>query len=425
MVELVIKIYTLVCLLLILFQIGFLIIMSVRARIEQYIIKNTRRKILYQMEQIFQNKPLTDRHRTFVAENLKQPIFLYCYEKTLESILCDVSAGTLCLRDPDEITNVTIYIRHNAKKHDTEEHSRGRSRIFMRLRPKKELIRPLGCDRAKDIFERYLRAVSHEMIDLTSTYCKKNTTLHAFYVFVLKKYRFTFYHCTSELIANLKDLIEYGDSSCAEGVMLAVYTMDNPDRVIEFLELVDSSEKFVHPKIISDGILSYTADKRPLNSRIISHLERFSPEMQVNLLNYLRFTDNSYCAEILKILENESVNDEVRFCCIRYFGKYHYDPAYDLIADFAEFADDRRVEYAVVSLMALRNYPCERTLKILSRHIHHPNWYIRYNATESMKMLGIEYQDLVDVFDGRDRYAREMLQYKFDQRYILEKEVDE
>lgn len=422
MIEFIIKIYMLICLLLILFQIGFLIIMSIRARIEQYIIREMRRKILVQMEQIFQNKPLTDRHRTFVAEDLKQPMSLYRYEKALDSILGEASAGTLSLRDPDEITNVTIYIRHNAKKYDTEEHSRGRSRVFLRLRPKKELIQPLECDRAKDVFERYLCAVSHEMIGLTSTYCKKDTTLHAFYVFVLKKYRFLSYHCTSELIANLKDLIEYGDGSCAEGVMLAVYTMDNPDRVMEFLELVDNSEKFVHPKTISDGMLSYTADKRTLHSCILSHLERFSPQMQVNLLNYLRFTDDSSCAEILKILENEAVNDEVRFCCIRYFGKYHYDPAYDLIA---EFADNRRMEYAVVSLMALRNYPCDRTLKILSRHIHHPNWYIRYNATESMKILGIEYQDLVDIFDGHDRYAREMLQYQFDQRYILEKEVDE
>ena len=40
-------------------------------------------------------------------------------------------------------------------------------------------------------------------------------------------------------------------------------------------------------------------------------------------------------------------------------------------------------------------------------------------------MLGIEYQDLVDIFDGQDRYAREMLQYQFDQRYILDKEVEE
>jgi hypothetical protein len=30
-----------------------------------------------------------------------------------------------------------------------------------------------------------------------------------------------------------------------------------------------------------------------------------------------------------------------------------------------------------------------------------------------------------DIFDGQDRYAREMLQYQFDQRYILDKEVEE
>ena len=425
MVELIIKVYIVICLLLILFQIGFLAALAIRVYIERRVIKKMRRDILNQMERIFQNKPLTDRHRTFVAEDLMQTVSLYRYEKALDSILGEVLAGTLSLRDPDEITNVTIYIRHNAKKYDTEEHSRGRSRIFMHLRPKKELIRPLGCDLANDIFERYLRAISQEMIGLTAAYRKKDTILHAFYVWVLKKYRFPSFHCTSELVANLKDLIELGDSTCAEGVLLAVYTMGDPARALEFLELVDASNKFVHPKIISDGILSYKADRNALHSCLLSNLTRFSPGMQVNLLNYLRFIDGGYCAELLKILEDESTNDEVRFCCIRYFGKYHYDPAYERLADFAEHADSRRMEYAVVSLMALRNYPCERTLQILSRHLHNPNWYIRYNATESMEMLGIEYQDLLDVFDGQDRYAREMLQYRFDQRYILEKEVGE
>ena len=425
MVELMIEIYTVICLLLILFQIGFLAVMAIRAYIERRVIQKMRRDILLQMERIFQNKPLTDRHRKFVAEDLMQAASLHCYEKALNSILDEVLAGTLSLRDPNEITNVTIYIRHNAKKYDTEEHSRGRSRIFMRLRPKKELIRPLESGLAKDIFERYLRAVAPEIIGLTAAYRKKDSILHAFYVFVLKKYRFPFYHTTAELEANLKDLIESGDSTCAEGVLLAVYTMGNPDRVLEFLELVDASEKFVHPKIISDGMLSYTADRHALNSTLLSNLNRFSPAMQVNFLNYLRFADGGYCSEVMKILENESTNDEVRFCCIRYFGKYHYEQAYELLANFAEHADDRRMEYAVVSLVALRNYPCERTIQILSRHIHHPNWYVRYNATESLEMLGIEYQDLVDIFDGQDRYAREMLQYQFDQRYILDKEVEE
>ena len=425
MAELIIKIYILVCLLLILFQIAYLAVLAVRAHVERLVIKKMRRNILSQMERIFQNKPTTDKHLSFIARDLTQPISLYCYERALSSVRDDALAGTLCLRDPEEITNVTIYIRHNAKNYDTEEQSRGRSRIFMCLRPKKELIRPLDPDKAMDVFERYLRDISPSMVSLTESYRKKESILHAFYVFVLKKYSIPSYHCTSELVANLKDLIVLGDSTCAEGVMLAVYTMGDPGRVLEFLELIDGSDKFVHPKIISDGILSYTADRKPLHDAIISSLTHFSAGMQVNLLNYLRFTDGDYCEPILKILKDESVNDEVRFCCIRYFGRYHYEPAYEIIADFAENADSRRMEYAVVSLVALRKYPCERTVKILSQHIHHPNWYIRYNATESIEMLGIEYQDLVDIFDGGDRYAREMLQYQFDQRYILEKEVDE
>ncbi len=425
MIETLIRVYIVICLLLIFFQIIFLIGMAIRAYFERRAIAKMRRDILSQMERILQNKPLTERHRDFVAGDLPQVLQLYRYEKALDSILSEVKDGTLCLRDPNEITNVTIYIRHRAKKYDTEETSRGRSKIFLRLRPKKELIHPLEPTLAEDCFQRYLREISPEVIGLTSAYGKKDTILHAFYVFVLKKYRFPSFGYTNALVANLKDLIEQGDSTSAEGVLLAVYTMGDPARVSEFLEMVDASEKFVHPKIISDGILSYTADRGALHTRLLSDLSRFSPEMQVNLLNYLRFADGDYCAQVLEILKNPATHDEVRFCCIRYFGKYRYEPAYELLAEFAEHAEERRIEYAVVALMALRNYSCDRTVEILYRQIRHPNWYVRYNATESMEMLGVEYQDLVDIFDGRDRYAREMLQYQFDQRYILEKEVEE
>ena len=161
----------------------------------------------------------------------------------------------------------------------------------------------------------------------------------------------------------------------------------------------------------------------PSSARLLADLHLFSLQMQVNLLNYMRFCDGTRCEEILKILTDPSTFDEVRFCCIRYFGKYHYDPAYEILADYADSADRCRIEYAVVALMALRNYPSERTLEILHRYIRHPNWFVRYNATESMELLGVEYQDLIDIFDGADRYAREMLQYQFDQRYILEQEV--
>jgi hypothetical protein len=82
-----------------------------------------------------------------------------------------------------------------------------------------------------------------------------------------------------------------------------------------------------------------------------------------------------------------------------------------------------RIEYSIVALAVLRYYPQPRTVEILRAQINSSNWFVRYNATESLECLGVEYQDLVDIFDGNDRFARDMLQYQFDQRYILDREV--
>ena len=137
----------------------------------------------------------------------------------------------------------------------------------------------------------------------------------------------------------------------------------------------------------------------------------------------MRFSSGAYCERVLQLLQSEDTCDETKFSCIRYFGKYPYLPAYDLIARFAAGEIGGCIEYAIVALAVLRHYPQPRTTEILRTQIKSSNWYVRYNATESLEYLGLEYQDLIDIFDGNDRYAREMLQYQFDQIYILDREV--
>jgi HEAT repeat protein len=156
---------------------------------------------------------------------------------------------------------------------------------------------------------------------------------------------------------------------------------------------------------------------------LLERLYEFSESMQVNLLNYLRFASGAHCARVLEVLQNDKTYDEVRFSCIRYLGKYPYEPAYPLLAHFASGGEKKRIEYAIVSLAVLRYYPSQQTIDVLRSQINHLNWFVRYNATESLESLGIEYQDLIDIFDGKDRFSRDMLQYQFDQRYILDKEV--
>jgi hypothetical protein len=48
---------------------------------------------------------------------------------------------------------------------------------------------------------------------------------------------------------------------------------------------------------------------------------------------------------------------------------------------------------------------------------------VRYNAADSLERLGVKYEEMIDVFEGGDRYASEMLRYRFDRKKLKEKEA--
>ena len=421
MIETLLWIYIAICLSLIFFQCLFIIITAIRSYLDSRVVKRRIKEILQQMERISINRPVSEEHQKFLRILLPITSSLYCYETALRRVWEMIENGTLTLRDPNEIATVIVHIRHRIRK--GEEFSKGRSKIQMRLRPKKKLIVPLSRDLADQYFKEYIRQTSPSIVSLTSSYRKKDDIVHAFYIFTLKRYGYLRCFYTSELVANLRDLLDRGDAICAEGVLLAVYQIGNPQITLEVLKQVDKTERFLHPKIISDGLLSFSGNTQELQCLILDHLFDFSEQMQVNFLNYLRFSGGTHCDRVLQLLQSEETCNETRFSCIRYLGKYPYAPAYDLIARFAAGEAGRSIEYAIVALSVLRHYPQPRTIEILRKQINSFNWFVRYNATESLEYLGLEYQDLIDIFDGKDRFARDMLQYQFDQRYILDKEV--
>ena len=47
---------------------------------------------------------------------------------------------------------------------------------------------------------------------------------------------------------------------------------------------------------------------------------------------------------------------------------------------------------------------------------------MRYNASQSLDKLGVEYTDLLEVFEGEDRYAGEIMRYRLDQKKMKERE---
>ena len=390
MLETLIIIYIAICAAMIAFDCIFMLVMSIRARMGKVDIEKIKSRIAFQLEIISEKKPICEKYIEKLKKELKNPTKLHHYDDALTSLAECIADGRFALS-------------HAEKDEDGVKI-------------------PLRAEEGKRYFEKYLHAIAPAVLSLERDYRKQNAIVHTYYVLFLRKHRALRYADTTGIAAHLKDFLEEGDIHACEQVLQSIYTIGDPHLTIEALKIIDKRDIFVHPKIISDGLCAYGGETFAMHTLLLDRLSEYSVDMQVNILNYLRFSPGAHCERIFALLTDEKTDDEVKFSCIRYFGKYRYMKAYFVLADFAKNEKGLKKEFCLVSLTALRNYPGEDTLALLRENLRSPNWYIRYNAAESLNALGVDYGEFVDIFDGKDRFSREILQFQFDRRYVKNKE---
>lgn len=267
----------------------------------------------------------------------------------------------------------------------------------------------------------YIASIRPVFVYLTQEYRKKNQTQAAYFPYMIQKYRIFQGAPNSKVRELLLDMVKENNLYCRENALQALYSIGEVESVISALKILDQSAHYHHAKMITDGLLSFTGDRKQLDDRIWDELAAFSNTMKAALLDYFRFESGSHCEKMLRIMVSPRENQELRFSAIRYYAKYYYEPALPYLYDFT--CDESPIwEYKAIAATALANYPTARTEEILKELLSNRNWYVRYNASESLEKLGMDYDELIDVWEGRDRYASEMLRYRYDRRKLM-KEV--
>jgi len=251
---------------------------------------------------------------------------------------------------------------------------------------------------------------------LTHRYIAKDTLKIAYFPYILHKYNILEHYGSERLTDALLDLLRSVNVYCRENTLKAIYTMKNPELVISALKIIDKNLTFHHPKLICDGLLNYKGDKEEMKKRLFESFNEYSVDMQLNILNYFRFGNVRSDEEMLEILTSEKMNRELRFSAIRYFEKFPNTSAERIIQSFAENRENLTWEYQAIASSALKSYPGDVTFRILVENLSSSNWHIRQNSAISLEKLGYTYHDLISVFDGDDRYAREIMRYRLDKR---------
>ena len=251
---------------------------------------------------------------------------------------------------------------------------------------------------------------------LTHRYISKDTLKIAYFPYILHKYNILKGQENEKLTNVLLDLLRSVNVYCRENTLKAIYSINNPQLVISALKIIDKNLTFHHPKLIYDGLLNFKGDKENLKEMLFESFNAYSAGMQLNILNYFRFGNICCDKEMLELLTSEKANNELRFSAIRYFEKFPNDEAGSVIQAIAENMEGRTWEYQAIASSALKSYPGDVTFRILVKNLSSSNWHIRQNSAISLEKLGYTYHDLISVFDGNDRYAREIMRYRLDRR---------
>lgn len=278
-------------------------------------------------------------------------------------------------------------------------------------------------EKQPDAAKQYIEAVRSAFTWITAENYYKTSMQMAYFAYVIAKYHILMGKASPLIVEFMLKLLDEPSLYCRENALQAIYSMGDCSCVLQALHRLDAGGRFHHGKLLTDGFLKFSGEQKQLMAMLWQQFDTFSVPIQVAILDYIRFSGGRMQDELLTLLADEGRDDELRFSCIRYFAKNPDDRAYPLLLSFLVHSQDHRWEYAAVSATALASYPGERTVLALKRSMSNANWYIRFNAAKSLEKFQLTYQDLGDVMDGGDRYAREILQYRLDVRKAQNQEV--
>lgn len=234
----------------------------------------------------------------------------------------------------------------------------------------------------------------------------------AHYAYVVEKFNMVQKDFSKRVLNFILDMTKSTNLYCRQNALKVLFSYGDVRSVKRAVNNISKSGVFYHEKLLVDGLLTFQGDKRKLMDALLEGLEEKSPFMQRIILNYIRYGSDGYQELFWNILKDTSQDDENRFIAIRYFAKHPDQEVYPLLKQFVMNPDEQRWEYAAITATALGYYPGEETTRILKSCLSHKNWYIRHNAARSLERFSLPYEEMRDVLEGEDRYAKEIIEYR-------------
>lgn len=264
----------------------------------------------------------------------------------------------------------------------------------------------------KDV-NNYIYSITEVFARIVRKFYHKSTIHQAYFAYIMAKYpineeidqkrirQFLIYLCNSKSIY------------CRENAMLGLVKLGDVNAIIEALKCLSINGKLSQDKLLTESLINYTSDKDKLITSLWKNFDGFSYIIRVAIINYIRIINYDSAMQINSLLFNED-NEEIRYASLRYFGKFYYLDALNLIIKIGTDALEKE-SYGLAAVVStvLKNYQTDASVNFLKKAITSSSWQVRENAAKTyIYYYGDDAIKYVDQLN--DRYASDMLRYQLE-----------
>lgn len=283
--------------------------------------------------------------------------------------------------------------------------------LYIQLKPTKQLI---AFERALSQLKKENRDVTAYLIqiepvikNLTKYYQRRNQMEQAYFAWFIAT------HAKDRWQDPLiyQTLISFMDNSTIylrENILQATYQQPNVKWIVHAYQKLTTNHRFHHPKLIQDGLLQFPYDDKVLMERLWDKRSTFHPSIVQGVIGFITYKSDDYKEAFYELLTKEQLDLELTTRLIRYFKNHHYPEMENLLQSMATDSEDT---IRIVVAQVLSAYPSPTAIATLKEALKDANWHVRYNASQSLLKMDVSRMDVLDVVNGQDAYAKEMLHY--------------
>lgn len=263
----------------------------------------------------------------------------------------------------------------------------------------------------------YIYSITQVFNNIIRKFYHKSVLHQAYFAYLLAKYpineeieqkkirKFLLYLCDSKSIY------------CRENALLGLIRLGDINTLTEALKNLSINGKITQDKLLTESLINFSGDTNILINELWNNFDAFSNLIKISIINYIRITSDNCCTKMHDLLKKET-DEEIIYACLRYFGKYYYPEALDLILKIGNKAFDE-ANWGMVAVISsvLKIYKTPSTIDFLVRAISSPSWSARENASKTIIFV---FKDKASRIINRykDKFANDMVRYQIDSKNL-------